>query len=78
MRNMQKALLYALLTPNDQLKAAQDNRDFTSVLVGLEEIKTLPFGEVWSEFCRRNNVPVDGQWYPVVKQYENDVLSKRN
>jgi L-rhamnose isomerase len=77
MRNMQKALLYGLLTPNRQLKAAQDQADFTSVLVGLEELRTLPFGTVWAEFCQRNNVPNDGCWYADVKKYERDVLSKR-
>jgi L-rhamnose isomerase len=77
MRNMQKALLYGLLTPNQKLKAAQDQADFTSVLVGLEELKTLPFGMVWAEFCQRNDVPTDGSWYADVKKYERDVLSKR-
>ena len=77
MRNMQKALLYGLLTPNDKLKDAQDQADYTTVLVGLEEIKTLPFGTIWAEFCQRNNVPADCQWYADVKKYEQDVLSKR-
>lgn len=77
MRNMQKALLYGLLTPNKELKAAQDAADFTRVLQGLEEIKTLPFGDVWAEFCQRNDVPADGKWYPIVKEYEKDVLFKR-
>lgn len=77
MRNMQKALLYGLLTPNQQLRDAQDKADFTAVLVGLEEIKTLPFGEVWAEFCRRNEVPVDGAWYAEVKEYERNVSLKR-
>lgn len=77
MRNMQKALLYGLLTPNQRLRDAQDKADFTAVLVGLEEIKTLPFGEVWAEFCRRNEVPVDGAWYAEVKEYERNVSLKR-
>ena len=77
MRNMQKALLYGLLTPNKQLKAAQDKADFTAVLAGLEEIKTLPFGSVWAEFCKCNNVPVDGKWYAEIKDYEKQVLFKR-
>lgn len=77
MRNMQKALLYGLLTPNQELKEAQDAADFTRVLQGLEEMKTLPFGDVWAEFCKRNEVPVDGQWYSVITDYEKDVLSKR-
>ncbi len=77
MRNMQKALLYGLLTPNRHLKEAQDSADFTRVLQQLEEMKTLPFGDVWAEFCKRNEVPVDGQWYSVITDYEKDVLSKR-
>ena len=77
MRNMQKALLYGLLTPNKELKEAQDKADFTAVLAGLEENKTLPFGDVWAEFCKRNGVPVDGKWYADVKKYESDVLFKR-
>ena len=47
------------------------------MIAGLEEIKTLPFGDVWAEFCKRNDVPVDGKWYPEVKKYESDVLFKR-
>lgn len=43
----------------------------------VEELKTLPFGEVWDEYCRRNGVPVDGAWFEEVKKYEQNVLSKR-
>ena len=76
-RNIQKALLYALLTPNEALKQLQDEGDFTALLVRQEEMKTLPFGEVWSEYCRREKVPEDGAWLEVVRRYERDVLSKR-
>lgn len=77
MRNMQKALLYGLLTPNEDLKKAQEEADFTRVLQGLEELKTLPFGAVWAEFCARNEVPEDGKWYTEIKAYERNVLLKR-
>ena len=76
MRNMQKALLYGLLSPNDQLRKWQEAQDYTDLLVGLEEIKTLPFGVIWAEFCRRTNVPEDGAWLPEVRRYESDVLAK--
>ena len=76
-RNMQKALLYGLLSPNDQLRKWQEEQNFTNLLVGLEELKTLPFGEIWAEFCRRANVPEDGAWLPEVRRYEADVLAKR-
>jgi len=76
-RNVQKALLMALLTPNAYLKKLQDEGDFTTLLVAQEEIKTLPFGEIWAEYCRVCGVPGDGEWLPAVKQYEKDVLLKR-
>ena len=46
-------------------------------MVRQEELKTMPFGEVWTEYCSRCGVPADGQWFASVKQYENEVLSKR-
>ncbi|MBR3796805.1 MAG: L-rhamnose isomerase [Clostridia bacterium] len=76
-RNVQKALLMALLTPNAYLKKMQDEGDFTALLVAQEEIKTLPFGEIWAQYCRVCGVPEDGAWLGMVKQYEQDVLVKR-
>ena len=76
-RNWQKALLNALLTPSDSLKADQDAGDFTAVLVRQDELKTLPFGEVWDEYCRRCGAPLDGTWLDTVRQYEKEVLSQR-
>ena len=76
-RNIQKALLMALATPHEYLKNLQDSGDFTTLLVAQEELKTLPFGEVWAEYCRTCNVLEDGAWLPKVKQYEKDVLLKR-
>ena len=76
-RSVQKALLQALLTPNAAFKAMQDEGRFTELLVAQEESKTLPFGEIWAEYCRRAGVPEDGQWLAQVQDYERDVLSKR-
>jgi len=76
-RNAQKALLMALVTPHETLKNLQDSGDFTSLLVMQEEVKTLPFGEIWAQYCRECGVPEDGAWLPLVKQYEKDVLVKR-
>ncbi|HIX83803.1 MAG TPA: L-rhamnose isomerase [Candidatus Megamonas gallistercoris] len=77
MRNMQKALLLGLLEPHAALKKMQDECNFTELLATLEEIKTLPFGDVWNHFCEINNVPVGKDWFKVVKDYEKDVLLKR-
>lgn len=76
-RNMQKALLYALLMPNARMKALQDEGKFTELFMLSEEAKALPFGLVWDEFCRMNNMPSDEKWYDEVKKYEDEVLSKR-
>jgi len=56
-RNMQKALLRALLAPWDGLKTAETELDYTSRLIVTEEIKDLPYGVVWDEFCARMDVP---------------------
>ena len=76
-RNLQKALLYALLKPDKEFKKLQDNEEFTELLVKQEEIKTLPLGAVWNEFCKRNEVPNDSDWYKEVENYEKEVLAKR-
>ena len=76
-RNLQKALLFALLQPNDTEKRLQDEGDWTSLMVLQEDLKTAPFGDVWDEYCRRQGKPLDGAWLPGIKQYEADVLSKR-
>ena len=77
MRNWQKALLSALLTPWDTLKALQDSEQFTALMVKQEELKTYPMGEVWAEYCRRSGVEPTEKWFDTVKDYEKDVLSKR-
>ena len=77
MRNFQKALLYALLSPNEKLAALQEEGRLTEVLMLQEEVKTYPFGDVWDYFCESNGVPVREDWYEEVKKYEDEVLSKR-
>jgi L-rhamnose isomerase len=72
-----KALLAALLEPIDRLRAAEVAGDFTTRLALLEEQKSLPWGDVWHEFCLRNEVPVGAAWIDRVKQYETSVLAHR-
>ncbi|MDR1801822.1 MAG: L-rhamnose isomerase [Lachnospiraceae bacterium] len=78
MRNMQKALLYALLTPNKKFKELQDTMQFTKLMALQEELKTYPFGAVWDYFCEINNTPIREEWLPYVEAYEKEVLSKRS
>ena len=74
-RNVRKALLFALLQPNDKLRALQDSADMTALMVMQEEMKTAPFGDVWSEYLRRENVPAD--YLSAVQDYEKKVLVNR-
>ena len=76
-RNTQKALLLALLEPLTKLRQFEQDGDFTSRLALLEEAKSLPYGEIWREFCRRENVAGDFSWMESVKKYERAVLSER-
>lgn len=75
-RNVQKALLGALLEP-PTLKEMQNKGNFTKLMVVSEEVRTLPFGEVWNEYCRQCGKPLDGEWYNIVEDYEKEELLKR-
>jgi L-rhamnose isomerase len=77
MRNMQKSLLYAMLTPHAKLAALQNSLNFTELMMIQEELKLYPFGDVWNYFCELNQVPVRGEWFEEVKTYEKEVLSTR-
>ena len=76
-RNMQKALLSALLQPSRKLMEYQDAANYTKMLAISEEFKTFPFGDVFDEYCRKCGAPVGMEWMDEVDKYEADVLSKR-
>ena len=74
-RSVQKALLFAMLQPDAILKKLQNESNFTEIMYLQEEMKTMPFGEVWNEFLTREGVTAN--YLEEVKKYENEVLSKR-
>jgi L-rhamnose isomerase len=76
-RNMQKALLWALLLPHQKMKSLQDSARFTELMMLNEECKTLPFGDIWAHYCESQNVPADARWFEDIRQYETEALSKR-
>jgi L-rhamnose isomerase len=76
-RSAQKALLLALLSPNQKLRELEAAGDYTGRLALMEDARMLPMGAVWDEFCRRNDTPMDGEWINQVRDYESRVLSKR-
>ncbi|MFN4128387.1 MAG: L-rhamnose isomerase [Paracoccaceae bacterium] len=75
-RNMQKALLRALLLPQARLKAAEAALDFTTRLILTEELKDLPFAAVWQEFCARAGVPVGASLLRDLSDYQSRVASR--
>ena len=76
-RATQKALLLALLEPSKQLREAEANGNLTARLALLEEAKSLPWGAVWDEFCRRHNVPVGAAWLPEAESYMQTTVRAR-
>lgn len=75
MRSMSKSLLYALLSPNAMLKELQDTNQLTKVMAIQEEVKTLPFGDVWNYFCEECGIPSD--WFAEIEMYKKEVLANR-
>ena len=76
-RNMQKALLYALLLPHAQLRQWQDEGNFTQLLTLGEEMKFYPYADVWARFCELSGVAAGCEWFDAIRAYENEVISKR-
>ncbi|MBQ2691194.1 MAG: L-rhamnose isomerase, partial [Clostridia bacterium] len=76
-RNLQKALLFALLEPHAELTKLQNENNWTKLMVMQEELKTMPFGDIWDEYCRRCGKPQDGQWFGEIEKYETEVQAKR-
>lgn len=75
-RNVQKALLFAMLQPDAKMKELQDNAETSELMVLMEEMKTAPFGDIWDEFLAREGV--EKNYFEEIKKYESDVLSLRN
>ena len=75
-RSVQKALLYALLIPYENLKRLQDEGNFTRLMFEQEEIKLLPFEDIWNEYLSRENVKSD--YYTEIANYEEKFLKVRN
>lgn len=75
-RNMQKALLQALLKPWDRLRAAEDTLDFTARLTLTEESRDLPYGAIWAEFCRRSGIPTGPSLIRDLEVYQASVADR--
>ena len=75
-RAMQKALLFAMLLPNEELKQLQDENNFTKIMYLNEKFKSMPWGAIWEEYLSRQGL--DENWLEEIQKYEREVLLKRN
>jgi len=76
-RNAIRALLMALLEPTTKLQEMELMGDFTGRLTLMEELKGLPFGAVWDQYCLQQNVPVNMAYLDEIRTYEKQVLAQR-
>lgn len=76
-RNALRALLVALLEPRERLRVLERDGDYTVRLALLEELKGMPFGAVWDQFCAQQNVPVGMRFVDEIKAYERQELAGR-
>jgi L-rhamnose isomerase len=76
-RNTLRALLIALLEPQELLRNLEVDGDFSSRLALQEELKSMPFSAVWDVYCLKKNVPVGMDFMQVIKDYEKKELARR-
>ncbi len=74
-RAMQKALLCALLMPNEELKSLQDENNFTKIMYLNEKFKTMPMGDIWEEYLARQGLNDD--WFEEIEKFDNQIRKER-
>jgi len=77
-RAVQKALLYALLEPTELLRQYEEKNQLFARLGLLENLKAMPYGEIWDYYCNQMGVADDQGWIDEVLEYEDEVLKKRS
>lgn len=76
-RMVQRCELMSLLEPKAKLREYEDNGQYFERLALMEEAKSMPFGAVFDYFNLKNNVPVGEEFIAAIRQYEQNVTSKR-
>lgn len=76
-RNALRALLLALLEPRGELRALEGAGDYGGQLALLEELKGLPWGAVWDQFCLQEGVPIGGRYMDAIRAHEATILPQR-
>ena len=77
-RSTLKGLLFALLEPHQLLMTYENEGNYFARLALLEELKAMPFGLVWDNYCEQTEVATDRQLIAQIQNYENSVLSIRS
>ncbi len=77
LRAARKALLYALLEPVEHLRALEAEGRGAEKLAWLDDLKALPWGDVWNQLCRRAGTPLDMEWISLLARHEQHVLMQR-
>ena len=76
-RNTKKAILEGLLQPVAFLRDLERTHEYGGRLAYTEELKTLPLGIIWDEFCSRCGVPSGKTWIEELRNYGQEVLLQR-
>lgn len=77
-RATRQAIVTALLDPQQRLREAEAAGWGHERLAIAEAAKALPWGAVWDELCRREDVPVGDDWLVAVSRYQRRVLDARS
>lgn len=76
-RATQKAFLQAILSPVKQLRQYEAEGKNFQRLALLEEMKGMPWNDVYDYFCLINDVPTAEDYIAEIEKYEAEVTSKR-
>lgn len=76
-RNVLRAALIALLEPTAQLRQLEAEGHYTARLALQEEVKSMPWGAVWNQFCLEHDVAVGSRFLHEIHNYETNVLAQR-
>ncbi len=76
-RNTFKALLIALLEPTEKIARYESEGNMFAKLALYENLKFMPFGDIWDHYCEKQGVLLDDQFIESIMKYEKEVMSKR-
>lgn len=77
-RAVEQGLLQALPPSREKLEEAELQGDNLSKLYWRQYVRDLPLAAVWDYYCLMMDVPLESEWLGKIKEYEKNVLSRRN